>query len=189
MFVVLISWSYSLLQQRNPVVMGPGFRRDDTGFAAPARYIRNNACRSIFPVPVFGNSSMNSHLARIFVRQQLCLDIILQFSRGVAFIERAAVHHHHRLQRHAAIRQLGGEHGAFAHVGMIGKAQLDLERIHPLAGDFHEVIGAAAEEVKAVGVAHKAVAGVDPAARRGWFPRFCRAGSSTAACWNRRAPT
>ena len=31
----------------------PAFAGDDSG-----GYIRNNACRSIFPVPVFGNSSM-----------------------------------------------------------------------------------------------------------------------------------
>ena len=47
---------------------------------------------------------------------------------------------------------------------MFGEAQLDLERIDPLAGDLDQIVGAAAEEMEAVGIAHKAVAGVDPAA-------------------------
>jgi len=38
--------------------MGPCVRRDDTESVEAARYILNNACRSILPVPVFGNSSM-----------------------------------------------------------------------------------------------------------------------------------
>ncbi len=91
-----------------------------------------------------------AHLARIFVRQQLCLDEILQPLRRIALIEAALVHHHHRLQRHAAVRQFGGEHRAFAHVGMLGEAQLDFERIDPLAGDLDQIVGAAAEEMEAV---------------------------------------
>ena len=68
----------------------------------------------------------------------------------LALVEAAAVHHHDRLQRHAAVRQFGGEHRAFAHLGMLGEAQLDFERIDPLAGNLDQIIGAAAEEMKAV---------------------------------------
>src|SRR2546430_6838499 len=45
---------------------------------------------------------------------------------------------------------------------MVGEAQLDLERVDPLPGNLYEIVGAAAEEVKAVGIADKTVAGVDP---------------------------
>ena len=39
----------------------PSVRWDDSEFVATAvGYIRNSACRSIFPVPVFGSSSMKS---------------------------------------------------------------------------------------------------------------------------------
>src|SRR6185437_1824613 len=105
-----------------------------------------------------------SDLARIFVGQQFCLDVILQPSCRLRRVEGRTVHDHHRLQRHAAVRQFDGEHRAFAHVGVFGEAKLDLERIDPLPGDLDQVIGAAAEEMEAVGVAHKAVAGIDPSA-------------------------
>ena len=57
---------------------------------------------------------------------------------------------------------------------MLGEAKLDLEWINPLAGDFDQVIGAAAEEIKAVGIPHKAVAGVDPAALADGLRRLVR---------------
>ena len=104
------------------------------------------------------------YLARIFIRQQFCLDVILQHFGRVAGIEGAVIHDHHGLQRHAAVRQFGGEHRAFTYVGMLGEAQLDFERIDPLPRNFYEVVGAAAEEMEAVAVADKAVAGVDPPA-------------------------
>src|ERR1700722_16208875 len=57
---------------------------------------------------------------------------------------------------------------------MLGKAKLDLERIHPLTGDLDQVVGAAAEEMKAVAVAHEAVAGVNPAPVADGLLRFVR---------------
>src|SRR5581483_5155085 len=40
--------------------------------------------------------------------------------------------------------------------------QFDLERVDPLAGNLDQIVGAAAEEIKSVGVADEAIAGVDP---------------------------
>ena len=45
---------------------------------------------------------------------------------------------------------------------MLGQAELDLERVDPLAGYLDQVVGAAAEEMETVGIAQKTVAGVDP---------------------------
>src|SRR5262245_33297970 len=71
-------------------------------------------------------------LARIFVRQQLRLDEILQPPLRVALVGRALVHHHDGLQGHAAVGKLGGIDGAFTHFRMRGQAQLDFEWIDPL---------------------------------------------------------
>src|SRR5579872_5061870 len=57
---------------------------------------------------------------------------------------------------------------------MFGEAQLNLERINPLAGNLDQVVGAAAEKMKAVRVAHKAIAGVDPATIADGLGRFIR---------------
>src|SRR5438105_3044803 len=57
---------------------------------------------------------------------------------------------------------------------MLGKAKLDLERINPLARNLDQVVGTAAEEIKAVGIAHKAVAGVDPPLRADGLRRLLR---------------
>src|SRR5712664_2328520 len=102
------------------------------------------------------------YLARIFIGQQLCLHKILQHPGRVGCIERAVVHDNDRLKGHAPVRQLGREHRAFAHLRMFGEAELDFERIDPLAGDLDEIVGAAAKEMKSVAVADKTVAGVAP---------------------------
>src|SRR3981189_2979816 len=57
---------------------------------------------------------------------------------------------------------------------MLGEAQLDLEWIDPLAGDFDQIVGSAAEEMKAVGITHEAVAGVDPPLVANGLPRLVR---------------
>src|SRR6202021_1173680 len=89
-----------------------------------------------------------SDLARIFVRQKFRLDEVLQALRRFIRIDSCPVHDDDRLERHAAIRQLGGKDRAFAHVGMSGQTKLDLERIDPLARNLDQVVGAAAGEIK-----------------------------------------
>src|SRR5205807_9583465 len=49
---------------------------------------------------------------------------------------------------------------------------VDFERIDPLPGDLDEIVGAAAEEMKAFGIAHETVAGIDPAALADGFRRL-----------------
>ncbi len=112
--------------------------------------------------------------ARVFIWQQFRLDVVLQRFCRLRRVERAVVHHHDCLQPHAPVRQFGGEHRAFPDIGVLGEAQLDFERIHPLAGDFYQVVGPAAEEMKAVAVADEAVAGVDPAALADRLGRLVR---------------
>src|SRR5450631_857869 len=58
---------------------------------------------------------------------------------------------------------------------MFGEAKLDFERIAPLAGNLDQVVGAAAEEMKAVLIAHETVAGIDPAILAHGFRGLVRA--------------
>jgi hypothetical protein len=81
----------------------------------------------------------------------------------VASASKPRAHHHRCPQRHAPIRQFDTEHRALENVGMIGEAQLDLERVDPLARHLDQVVGAAAEEVKAVMIEQEAIASAPPA--------------------------
>src|SRR4051794_22311518 len=57
---------------------------------------------------------------------------------------------------------------------MIGEAKLDLERINPLSGNLDEIVGAAAEEIEALGITYETVATVNPAAVADGLGRFVR---------------
>ena len=103
-------------------------------------------------------------LARIFVGQQPCLDEILQHLGRAAFVEVVVFI---TTTAFSVMRRSGSSAANTAHsrtCGMFGQAKLDFERIDPLAGNLDQIVGAAAEEMEAVGVAHETVAGVDPAA-------------------------
>src|SRR5690349_18876777 len=64
----------------------PGLRRDDTEGVAPARLHPQQR----LPVYLAGARLWQlvdeQHFARIFVRQELCLHIVLQLARDVAFV-------------------------------------------------------------------------------------------------------
>ena len=83
--------------------------------------------------------------------------------RRLAIVHRFS-HHNKGLQRHSPVGQFDRKHDAFTHVRMIEKAALHLDWIDPLAGNFDQVVLAAAEEVESVAVAHKTIAGAQPAA-------------------------